>query len=69
MSYTMIDETAITSPDPVLINVIAIIVIINTLPVLPSNRAAMKGVTRPIIEEQIPTLIYVSLLSTMSSQC
>jgi len=69
MSYTMIDETAITSPDPVLINVIAIIVIINTLPVLPSNRAAMKGVTRPIIEEQIPTLSYASLLSTMSSQC
>ena len=65
----MIDETAITSPDPVLINVIAIIVIINTLPVLPSNRAAMKGVTRPRIEEQIPTLSYDSLLSTMSSQC
>lgn len=42
-----------TSPDPVLIKVIAIMVIMSILPVLPSNRAAIKGVTSPLSKGDI----------------
>ncbi|KAH3741535.1 hypothetical protein DPMN_048260 [Dreissena polymorpha] len=46
----MMEETAITSPEPVLIRVMAIMVRISTLPMPPSNRSAMNGVTRPVSE-------------------
>ena len=47
------EDTAITSPDPVDINVIAIIVRIRIPPEFPSNRCAIKGVTRPRYNKHI----------------
>ena len=41
------DETAMTSPDPVLIKVIAIMVTMRMPPTLPSRCSVINGVTRP----------------------
>ena len=48
MSYTMMEDMAMTSPDPVDIRAMAPMVSTRMPPALPSTVSAISGVTRPV---------------------
>jgi hypothetical protein len=60
MSYTMMEEIAITSPEPVDISAIAPIVRIKMPPEEPKTFSAISGVTKPT---NVQILICLQILS------